>query len=277
MTRMPRSFAWILAAPLAVACATDHDEAPADPHDTDQAADPSTPSTDADADGTAGTVDPADDDGGTTTADDSSDPTASADDGSSSDGGVDEPEHLAVFHELCSICHGVDGEGIAEGLHTGPEIQHAHPLVTAYLVRFGDDNSTTNAMGMPVGHPSTMVPFTTEQVSDAVLADIVDWLQSFPQPNTGDALFADHCSYCHGMTSGSTTEYVSAYHNLPFLTSGATDTPAEFLAYVRAGHVTDDEGAAVPPSARREYMPPFGPELLTDEQIASIEAWTRTQ
>lgn len=274
MTRLLPVFAWILTAPLA--CATDHDEAPADPHDTDHAEDPSTPSTD--ADGTADTLDPADDDGdGTTAAGDSGDPTDSTDDVTSSGGGIDEPEHLAVFHALCSTCHGHDGEGIAEGLHTGPEIQHAHPLVTAYLVRFGDDNTTTNAMGMPVGHPSTMVPFTTEQVSDAVLADIVDWLQSFPQPDTGDALFADHCSYCHGMTSGSTTEYVSAYHNLPFLTSGATDTLAEFTAYVRAGHVTDDEGAAVPPSARREWMPPFGPELLTDEQLASIEAWARLQ
>jgi mono/diheme cytochrome c family protein len=208
-------------------------------------------------------------------------PSTGEDSGDSSSGGMAEPEHLATFHELCSPCHGHDGEGVEvptdPSMDLGPEIRHPHPLIASYMVRAGDDNSTLNANGVLVGHPGEMDPFTTPEVTDEVLAEIVAWLQAFPREQTGAALFADHCGFCHGTAGGTDTEYVSAYHNMPFLTSGGTDTPAEFFAYVRAGHVVDDEGAAVLPSQRRAWMPPFDAELVTDSELALIESWARQQ
>lgn len=197
--------------------------------------------------------------------------------GGESSAGIDEPEYLAVFHARCSPCHGDDAEGVVSGPSTGPEIRHAHPLLLRWIVRNGDDNGITNAMGEIVGHPGKMTAFDTVAVSDAVLDEMDDWLQSFPQAADGQGLFEDHCSFCHGTSSTSTVEYVSPYHNLPFTTSGNTDTLAEFIAYVRAGHVVDDMGNPVDPSARREYMPPFPPEQLSDAQLTAIEAWVRTQ
>lgn len=196
-----------------------------------------------------------------------------SDDGSS--GGV--PEYAQVYGELCLPCHGNMGQGISMGTDVGPEILHPHPDLAAYLVRNGDDNTTLNAAGELVGHPGTMPAFTPEEVSDEVLDEIVAWLDSFPQPTTGQDLFADYCSFCHGMTGGTDVDYVSAYHNLPFLTSGNVNTLPEFIAYVRAGHVVNDMGVAVDPSERRDFMPPFGPEMLTDEELTLIEAWARQQ
>lgn len=201
---------------------------------------------------------------------------AAGSDGDSS-AGVEVPEYEAVFAARCSVCHGDDAEGVTVGPSTGPEIRHAHPLMLAWIVRHGDDNGITNAMGEIVGHPGTMTAFDTDVVSDAVLDDIDAWLQSFPQASDGQGLFEDHCSFCHGMSGASTTAYVSPYHNLPFTTSGNTDTLAEFIAYVRAGHVVDDMGNAVDPAERREYMPPFSPAQLSDAQLGEIEAWVRTQ
>lgn len=210
---------------------------------------------------------------GTTAADDTDGP---ADD-TGTDTGEPPPEHVMVYQALCATCHGDEGEGVSVGMNIGPEIRHPHPDVAAYLVRNGDDNTTMNAAGALVGHPGTMPAFTTAMVTDEVLGEILAWLDQYPQPTTGDALFADYCAFCHGTTGGTDVDYVSAYHNLPFLTSGATDTLPEFIAYVRAGHVVDDMGASVPPSERREYMPPFGPDMLTDEELTLIEAWARQQ
>ncbi|MCA9706642.1 MAG: c-type cytochrome [Myxococcales bacterium] len=199
----------------------------------------------------------------------------SGDGSSDSSGGL--PEYAVVYNQLCFPCHGSTGQGVSSGDDVGPEIRHPHPDVAEYLVRNGDANTTLNAAGDLVGHPGTMPAFTTDEVSDEVLAEIVAWLDDFPQPATGQELFADYCSFCHGMTGGTDVEYVSAYHNLPFLTSGNSDTLPEFIAYVRAGHVVDDMGAPVPPSERRDYMPPFGVEMLTDEELTLIEAWARQQ
>lgn len=205
------------------------------------------------------------------------DGTDTLDDDPSSGSSGEQPEHVVVYQRLCQPCHGDAGQGVTAGVDVGPEIRHAHPDVAAYLVRNGDDNSILNAMGEGVGHPGVMPVFSTADVSDQVLGEILAWLDDFPQPSTGQELFADYCSFCHGMTGGTEVEYVSAYHNLPFLTSGASDTLPEFIAYVRAGHVLDDVGDPVPPSARREFMPPFGPEMLSDEELTLIEAWARMQ
>jgi mono/diheme cytochrome c family protein len=215
--------------------------------------------------------------GGTTTNGGTTTDGGTSTDGTTTNGGTStggDPEYVMVYQANCMPCHGDTGQGIEP---LGPEIRHVHPLMAAYLVRNGDNNTTMNAKKMLVGHPGVMPAFTTDQVSDAVLQEIVAWLQEFPQPVDGKALFVDHCAFCHGTKGGTDIEYASAFHNLPFKTSGDSDTLPEFIARVRSGHVVDAMMVPVLPSKRRAYMPPFGPEMLTDAEITLMEAWARLQ
>jgi len=184
---------------------------------------------------------------------------------------------LEVYAEVCATCHGDEGEGNDVGTNIGPEIRHPHPVVAYYLIRNGDQNQTLNANGELVGHPGVMAAYDAEVLTDEVVDEILAWLDGFPKPTTGMELFADYCGYCHGTSGGSDTEYVSAYHNMPFTTSGNVNTVDQFIAYVREGHEVNDQGAPVPMSERRDFMPAFGPELVTDEELALMEAWVRQQ
>lgn len=179
------------------------------------------------------------------------------------------------FEEKCMSCHGADGSGVAG---KGPEIWHPNPEVARYLVRSGDDNTTLNGKGEIVGPKEKMTATPSTELSNMELNDILAWLSAKPKPTTGAELFADHCAYCHGASGkGGDTEYVSPYHSAPFSQSGNVPTSAAFLQYVRKGHVVDDEGKTIQPSQRREFMPPFPPEMLTDAELQLIETWARAQ
>jgi len=160
----------------------------------------------------------------------------------------------------CAICHGDQGEGIAT---LGPEILHPPREQAIWLVRNGDAEPHHLYVG-----PMIAVP--PEAISDAWLAEILDWLWEPPNPATGAELFADYCAYCHGEDGrGGADEYVSAYHSAPF----TRRVGQAFIDYVRVGHVMDDSGAAVGPDERHAYMPPFPAEVLSDAELMSIEAW----
>jgi cytochrome c553 len=160
----------------------------------------------------------------------------------------------------CGNCHGEEGEGI---VNRGPEIKHPNRELFDFLVRQGD--------AMPlVAYRDPMKPVTTAMISDPILDEIYTWLNSFPKPTTGAALFADYCSYCHGPDGrgGSTQGYAKESHSAPFEPQGA-----EFLKKVRDGHIRSGAGGTVPVSNRTEWMPPFPATLLTDQEVALIEAW----
>jgi mono/diheme cytochrome c family protein len=171
---------------------------------------------------------------------------------------------MALFNDPdvgCATCHGASGEGRAT---YGPEIQHPTRDLFDYMVRTGEANQLTT-------YRNPMEGFDTTVLSDADRDAIFAWLSAMPQPTTGAELYADYCGYCHGPDGRGGmvgVAYASAYHSAPYRRSGA-----EFLSYVRAGHLMDDMGAPIEVSDRHEYMPPFPPELLTDQEIQLIEAW----
>jgi mono/diheme cytochrome c family protein len=161
----------------------------------------------------------------------------------------------------CATCHGSMGEGRAT---YGPEIRHPTRDLFVYMVRTGEANQLSS-------YRNPMLGFTTAELSDADMDAIFDWLSAMPKPVTGAELYADYCGYCHGADGKGgvkTVAYASAYHSAPFRRAGA-----EFLAYVRAGHLVNDMGDPVPVSDRHAYMPAFPAEMLTDAEIQLIEAW----
>jgi mono/diheme cytochrome c family protein len=175
----------------------------------------------------------------------------------------------AAYVAHCVSCHGDSAQGVTL---SGPAIQRATREMTEYLVRNGDQNATVNGQNQIVGDPRTMTAFTAAMVSDAQIDEIVTWLQSFPAAATGAELFAQHCSFCHGVSGkGGATEYASAFHSAPF----PTQTLASFTTYVKAGH-TSENGLTVAPSQRRKYMPPFA-TLLTDNQLSLMFTWAKAQ
>jgi len=159
----------------------------------------------------------------------------------------------------CVNCHGDEGEGLMD---RGPEIKHPNRELFDFMVRQGD------AMPLPA-YRDAMPPVTTAMISDPILDEIYTWLNSFPKPTTGAELYADYCSYCHGADGrgGLTQGYVNASHSAPY-----DETGAGFLQHVRDGHLR--EGASpVDASDRNTWMPPFPASVLTDQEVALIEAW----
>jgi mono/diheme cytochrome c family protein len=160
----------------------------------------------------------------------------------------------------CGNCHGEEGEGIVD---RGPDIKHPNRELFDFLVREGD------AMPLPA-YRDPMTPVTTAMISDAILDDIYNWLSAFPKPTTGAELYADYCGYCHGADGrgGTNQGYAPADHSAPY-----SETSADFLEHVRAGHIRSGTGATVVVSQRTAWMPPVPANVLTDAEIALIEAW----
>jgi mono/diheme cytochrome c family protein len=188
-------------------------------------------------------------------------------DGATGAAGAPEPGFMLVFTETasCATCHGDTGEGVAT---YGPDIRHPSRDLYLYMVRNGEAHQLALFR-------KPMDPVDTTLASDADLDAIFDWLSAMPKPTTGAELFADYCGYCHGADGrggDKTIAYASAYHSAPYRRSGQ-----DFLDYVRAGHVVDDQGAPVAVADRHAYMPPFPAEMLTDQEIQLIEAWVPKQ
>lgn len=147
----------------------------------------------------------------------------------------------AATEEMCGYCHGVNGEGT----NLAPEIQHPVEDYATWVVRNGRE------------HPDFEEPmpeYGEDVVSDELLGEIFVFLQSFPEPTTGEGLYLDHCANCHGVDAlgGVTTRDISA------------EGPAGVLMHVRQGaHPGEFEN-------RREYMHAYTAEELSDEQVQLI-------
>jgi len=164
----------------------------------------------------------------------------------------------------CVNCHGENGEGL-DG--KGPHIWHPNRELFDYLVRNGDNMPLARFMeGMDAVDQAMM--------SDAILDQIFAWLSAMPKPTTGAELFADYCSYCHGLDGrggGATVAYVAANHSSPY-----DFTAGQFLQHVRDGHLSEG-GRPVNASNRTTWMPPFPASVLTDQEVALIEAYLPKQ
>jgi len=92
-------------------------------------------------------------------------------------------------------------------------------------------------------------------VSDADLLLIFDYLDTPPQPTTGEGLYLDYCGNCHGADGlGGTT------------TRALTDAAvlAELVDTTRNGTHPGEE------DNRPEHMPPMDATILTDAELELI-------
>ena len=153
---------------------------------------------------------------------------------------------LEFFAQECAVCHGANGEGVDL---LGPEIQHPPREFATWVVRNGRT------------HPDfagAMVAYGTDVVSDEWLNEILDYLNSQPQPTTAEALYLDYCANCHGADgAGGVTmrPIINESQNVQDL--------------VRNGHGGQDYGN------RREYMPVFSQMQLSDAEVTMLQQYVQ--
>lgn len=111
-----------------------------------------------------------------------------ADDAGVSDGGFQPLTGSGeeIFKAVCARCHGEQGEGTALAY----EIQHPSRAYSRFVVRSGRPGAEFPDSEMSA-YPETLI-------TDEKLEEIWDYLDSFPQPTTGEGLYLDYCRNCHG-------------------------------------------------------------------------------
>jgi mono/diheme cytochrome c family protein len=165
--------------------------------------------------------------------------------GADSTGGPPDVSGEEFYLSVCAPCHGQSGEGTAIGY----ALQHPVRDYSTWVVR----------NGRPPGNPelpgSVMTAYSTDTLGEATLEEIWDYLDTFPQPTTGEALYLDYCRNCHGedATGGIT--------GVSLLTAEAMLEP---LDKVREG---DNVGLY---DMRAEAMPAFSPTRLSDAEVQLI-------
>jgi mono/diheme cytochrome c family protein len=165
--------------------------------------------------------------------------------------GEEETEAPAVsgeelFKSICAPCHGFEGEGTALAY----ELRHPHRGHATWVIRNGRPG--------PEFPDTAMAAYSPDVVSDVQLEEIFDYLDSFPQPTTGEDLYLDYCRNCHGAdprTGG-------------VVDKNPLDEPADsVLEEVRDGSGGNDYGN------RHEYMPAFSSARLSDAEVQAIVDW----
>jgi mono/diheme cytochrome c family protein len=143
----------------------------------------------------------------------------------------------------CKVCHETQGMGGK----LGPAIQHPVRDWSTWVVRHGLPGT---------GFPKPMEIVGPDKLSDADLNKIWDYLDQPPQPTTGQALYLDYCSNCHGADGrgGPTTRNIlmELAKLRDMVKKGAH--PGEF-------------------DMRKEYMPSLNPSRLTDAEVDLIYAY----
>ena len=182
-------------------------------------------------------------DTGSTSSAESSSTAASVDSSGGETSGGSDVSGEEFFLSVCAACHGTDGEGTPLGY----EIQHPVRDYSTWVVRHG----------RPAGNPelpgSVMVAYEPGTLPDATLEEIWDYLDTYPQPTTGEALYMDYCRNCHGEDAAGGITGVDIRPEL-----------GEIFEKVREG---ENVGAW---SNRPEAMPAFDESRLTDAEIQLI-------
>lgn len=157
------------------------------------------------------------------------------------------PTGAALFGMHCAACHEEKGSG---GLKA-PEIQHPVRDYATWVVRNGRPADPKWAM--------PMAKFAADELSDADLTLILDYLDEPPQPTSGQTLYRDYCQNCHGVDGKSKP----ADHDI-------TQEVDELAKMVRdgahAGEYTKRDG----------FMPKFSTTRLTDAEVELIRAYVDT-
>lgn len=166
----------------------------------------------------------------------SAEPTSETSEPTSSGGDSSSGVTLSAYERLCSSCHGPTGDGVDD---LGPDIKHPVEDYSEWVIRNGRTGTT-------------MLAFDAEALSDAELAEILEFLAAQEQPTTGEQLYLDYCAACHGEDGG----------------GGPTTRPiigeaGEAERLVRNGHRGEF-------SDRREYMPKWSEAELSPAELELI-------
>ncbi len=151
-----------------------------------------------------------------------------------------------MIFEQCAACHGDEGLGTS----LAPEILHPVVDYAAWLIRNGR---------MHPNYPLAMPSYNSNAVSDEDLTDILDWLSDAPKPTTGESLYMDYCSHCHGDDGVGTTNHDAKGRSLN-----------EFTSNIRNGHHAGEFGN------RTGYMPKWSSAELSDAEINLIHQHVNT-
>lgn len=147
-----------------------------------------------------------------------------------------------LYGMLCAPCHGNDALGTALGY----ELRHPVRDFSNWVVRNGRPGDE-----FP---DSAMANYAAATIDDAALHRVWDYLDSFPQPDTGEGLYMDYCANCHG--ADATGGVVG--HNI------SDKEFDDILEEVREGKDLDT------PGARMRFMPAWDASQLTDDELQQI-------
>lgn len=143
---------------------------------------------------------------------------------------------------LCASCHGPAAEGTALAY----ELRHPPHDYARWVIRNGRTGGEFPG--------SEMAAYPEALLDDAEVDAILEYLDGFEQPTTGEALYLDYCANCHGADAG----------------GGAVQKPIEYegvhdmLEKVREGEGGSNYGA------RHQYMPRFASDRLADDEVTAI-------
>lgn len=157
-------------------------------------------------------------------------------------GGASGENGEALFASLCAPCHGAAAEGTA----LGNELRHPVRPYAEWVVRNGRPGEEFD--------DSAMVAVGPDVLSDAELQKIFDYLDSFRQPADGEGLFLDYCRNCHGSDARGGVVHKDI----------SDKDFNDALEKVRQGSGGQNYGA------RTRYMPAFGADVLSDEEVRAI-------
>lgn len=150
-----------------------------------------------------------------------------------------------LFAASCAVCHGPEGQGSVNAY----ELQHPNAGFATFVVRTGRPG---------LEFPGVMMAaYPPELVTDAQLDEIWTWLDSFPQPTTGEGIYRDYCQNCHGAdaTTGPAGQELRE------------KTALEMIEKLREG------AGGTNYALRHTYMPSLDANRLTDAEISAIATY----
>ena len=153
------------------------------------------------------------------------------------------------FEVRCAGCHGFDAAGTGRGYGIRLPVQ----AYAAYVVRNGRPGLT---------FPGAMPEYSESILSNAQLADLLGYLNSFPKPTTGQEIYNTYCSNCHGLDGQGGVVGSNIWES--------RDEFSKFQERIRDGEGGNNYGD------RTGYMPAWAEQQISDAEIQLILDYLNT-
>jgi mono/diheme cytochrome c family protein len=154
------------------------------------------------------------------------------------------------YQKECAICHGARGEGTERGT----PLNKPYKVYNTHITRHGRK-----------GHPQFAIPmpaYPREMLSDRLMVQIWDYVESFSTPGTGEELYRAYCANCHG------NDARGGMSSQPLVNeTGVVTKPEVFALWVRWGQ---DDGFY---ESRGSYMPRWNPSEISDVDVVKIRSY----